>query len=182
MTDSHSPSAASLAQAKMPTVLRTTSISMTHAIASFPAAPDLMADAYVVVGLATCFVRADGEISPVTVAEPVPSAYLEALFKGVPTAYQSLHGLTLEQVVSGDSPRRFADMAEAADFCPDFVSRAFAAARTYQSRPVAKSLVPPGTCTSEVNYSTERKRILNADHIVRVEDNVKQHEYTHKVL
>jgi UDP-galactopyranose mutase len=34
----------------------------------------------------------------------------------------------------------------------------------------------------EFNHSTERKRLLNAVHVVRKEDNVKQHEYTHKVL
>lgn len=155
---------------------------MTHATATFQSASDLTPDDYVVIGLATCFVREDGEVSPVTVAEPVPSAYLEAVLKGVPTSYQSLHAVTLGKVVSADQPQKLDEADEGTDFCPDFVTRTFAAARTYKSRPEAQALIPIGTSTTEINYSTARKRVLNAEHIVRTEDNVKQHEYTHKVL
>lgn len=156
---------------------------MTSATAIFQSAPDLTPDDYIVIGLATCFIRTDGEVSQVTVAEPVPSAYLEALLKGVPTSYQSLHAVTLGKVLAaGEQPQMIQGAAKDADFCPDFVSRVFAAARTYKSRPEAQTLIPTGSTTTDVNYSTERKRVLNAEHIVRAEDNVKQHEYTHKVL
>lgn len=155
---------------------------MTSATAVFKSAPDLSPDDYVVVGLATCFVREEGEVSQVTVAEPVPSAYLEALFKGVPTSYQSLHAVTLGEVVSDEQPQMIPGAAKNTDFCPEFISRIFAAARTYKSRPEAQALVPVGSTKTDINHSTERKRVLNAEHIVRTEDNVKQHEYTHKVL
>ncbi|NEQ29477.1 MAG: hypothetical protein F6K04_00475 [Leptolyngbya sp. SIO4C5] len=145
-------------------------------------ATDLTPADYLVVGLATCYTKEDGEVSEVTVVEPVPSAYLEAVLKGVPTSYRSLHGTTLGEVVVGDRPQMIAAAGAEVQFCSDFASRAFAAARTYQSRPSAQALVPVGTDLTEINYSTEKKRILNAQNIVSPEDNVKQHEYTHKVL
>jgi hypothetical protein len=62
------------------------------------------------------------------------------------------------------------------------LARAIAAARTYQSRKEAQSHIPVGTSRNDFNYSTERKRVLNQTRVVRKEDDVKQHEYTHKVL
>lgn len=145
-------------------------------------APDLNQDDYLVIGLATCFVREDGEISEVTVVEPVPSAYLEAIFKGVPTAYRSLHGVTLGQVVSSDSFQLPADLPADAQLCENFNERCIASARTFYSRPEAKGYVPLGSSRTDINYSTAKKRILNAENIVSPEDNVKQHSHTHKVL
>jgi hypothetical protein len=153
-------------------------------VSSYPTAPDLSADDYVVVGLATCFVKEEGEVRAVTLLEPVPSAYLEALLKGVPTSYQSLHGVTLGQILNADGqPQEFAvDEASDASLSPDFVERAFSAARTYQSRISAQALVPVGTIFKDINYSTEKKRILNLEQVVTAEDNVKQHQYTHMTL
>ena len=51
-------------------------------------ATDLAADDYLVVGLATCFVKEDGEVHEVEVIEPIPSAALEAIVKGIPTSYK----------------------------------------------------------------------------------------------
>jgi hypothetical protein len=39
-----------------------------------------------------------------------------------------------------------------------------------------------GTVRNDFTYSLERKRVLNSERIIRTEDNVKQHEHTHKVL
>lgn len=154
---------------------------MTTAI-SYPHAPDLAADDYIVLGLATCFVKEDGEVYTQEVVEPIPSAALEALLKGIPTSYKLAYATTLANVLDGDKaqiPQEFPDSAQLAD---EFVSRAIAAARTYKSREQAKSLIPVGKTYTEFNYSTERKRVLNAARVVTKDDNIKQHSHTHKVL
>jgi len=69
-----------------------------------------------------------------------------------------------------------------AQFCEDFNERAIAAVRTYKRRPEATQHLPPGTTKDDLNFSLERKRVLNAVNVVRTEDNVKQHSHTHKVL
>ena len=67
-------------------------------------------------------------------------------------------------------------------FCENFVERALASARTYHNKPDVQARVPNGQPFSDVNFSTEKKRILNASHKVTAEDNVKQHKYTHMTL
>ncbi len=151
-------------------------------VTAYPNAPDLSADDYLVIGLATCFIKEDGEVSQVKVVEPIPSAALEAIVKGIPTSYQIACGTTLGAVLSGETPLLPTDFPPEAQFSDNFASRAIAATRTYKIHPEVKSLVPPGTRRDDLNYSLERKRILNAENIVSSEDNVKQHEYTHKVL
>ncbi|MBE9229423.1 hypothetical protein IQ264_28875 [Phormidium sp. LEGE 05292] len=145
-------------------------------------ASDVSADDYVVLGLATCFLKADGEVHQVSVVEPIPSAALEALIKGIPTSYQFAGATTLGAVLPSEIPQLPADFPPDAQFCDEFAERAIAAARTYKSRPVAQSHIPQGTTRQDFNYSVERKRVLNSQRIVRTEDNVKQHEYTHKTL
>lgn len=145
-------------------------------------APDLAADAYIVLGLATCFVKDEGEVHEVAVVEPIPSAALEAIVKGIPTSYQLAIATTMEAVFAGDTPQLPTSFPATAQFCDEFVDRAIAAARTYKVRPVAQAHIPVGSSRSDFNYSVERKRVLNSQRLVRTEDNVKQHEYTHKVL
>ncbi|MBE9079306.1 hypothetical protein IQ241_18730 [Romeria aff. gracilis LEGE 07310] len=153
------------------------------ATAAYPNAPDLNAEDYILIGLATCFLKQEGEVTQVTMAEPIPSAYLEALMKGVPTSYQSLYAVSLGEVLEAGQPKLLpAAKAANAQVSPDFVEQALAAARTYQSRPEAQTFVPAGTVYTDVNYSTERKRILNAENMVTADDNVKQHQYTHMTL
>ncbi len=142
----------------------------------------LGADDYLAIGLATCFVKQDGEVYEVQVIEPIPSAALEALLKNIPTSYAQVCGMRLGEVLVGESWQRPAGFPEQAQFCQEFGERAIAAARTYQSRPRAQDLIPVGTVRTDLNFSTERKRVLNSVSVVRPEDNVKQHEYTHKVL
>ncbi|PSB26731.1 hypothetical protein [Stenomitos frigidus] len=145
-------------------------------------APDLAADDYIVLGLATCFVKDEGEVHEVAVVEPIPSAALEAIVKGIPTSYQTAIATTMGVVWSSDTPQLPAAFPATAQFCDEFTERAIAAARTYKVRPVAQAHIPVGSSRSDFTYSTERKRVLNSQRLVRTEDNVKQHEYTHKVL
>ncbi|WP_414564890.1 MULTISPECIES: hypothetical protein [unclassified Anabaena] len=154
---------------------------MTTAI-SYQDAPDLTADDYIVIGLSTCFIKEDGEVYQVEVVEPIPSAALEALFKGIPTSYKLAYATTLATVLNGDTPILPDGFPTSAQLGEEFVSRVFAAARTYKRREIAKSLIPLGTTHTDFQYSTERKRVLNAARVVNKEDNVKQHSHTHKVL
>jgi len=149
---------------------------------SFPNAPDLSADDYLVIGLATCFIKEEGEVYEVQIIEPIPSAALEAIVKGIPTSYQMACATTLGAVLAGDTLQKPDGFPESAQFSDEFVQRAIAAARTYKRREVAKSHIPQGTTRQDFKYSTERKRVLNTKRVVTKEDNVKQHAYTHKVL
>lgn len=148
----------------------------------FPTAPDLCADDYCVFGLATCFLKEDGEVYQVQVVEPIPSAALEALVKGIPTSYRLACAKSLGEVFLEDKPQIPTEFPAETQFCDDFAYRAIAAARTYKRRTEAQAHIPLGTIRDDLNYSLERKRILNAVNVVRTEDNVKQHAHTHKVL
>lgn len=148
----------------------------------YPNAPDLSADDYFVIGLASCFVKEDGEVHEIQVIEPIPSAALEAIVKGIPTSYKLASATTLGTVLDGDQLQIPSGFPASAQFADEFVPRAIAAARTYKTREVAQSLIPAGTCREDFNYSTERKRVLNMKRVVTKEDNVKQHAYTHQVL
>jgi hypothetical protein len=128
----------------------------------YPNTPDIVAEDYVVLGLASCFIKDDGEIHQVQVVEPIPSAALEAIVKGIPTSYEGFPA--------------------GAQFCDDFAYRATSAARTFKTRTVAQEHIPLGVTKSDFNFSTERKRVLNSERIIKTEDNVKQHAYTHQKL
>ncbi len=149
---------------------------------SYPNAPDLAADDYIVIGLATCFVKEDGEVHEVEVIEPIPSASLESLFKGIPTSYKCAVATTLGSVLDGETARKPAELDNGAQIANDFGERAFAAARTYKRKEEAKSLIPLGETYSNFQYSVEKKRVLNDQRVVNKDDNVKQHSHTHKIL
>lgn len=155
---------------------------LSTAAATFPQAQDLAPDNYLLLGVATCFVKEDGEVREVTVIEPVPSSTSETLLAGVPTSYKTIYATTLGNVIAGDQPQRLADFPAEAQFCHDFAFRASSAARTFLRNPAYTDRVAVGSCYDKLNYSTERKRVLNAKHVVSAEDNVKQHSHTHKVL
>jgi hypothetical protein len=155
---------------------------MTSAIL-FPDTQDLTVDDYCVLGLATCFLRDEGEIHQVQIVEPIPSAALEAILKGIPTSYQLAVAKSLGEVFPDQSqPKIPTEFPENTQLCDNFSERLIAATRTYKRRPEAQVHIPLGTKRSDFNYSLERKRVLNSVNVVRTEDNVKQHEYTHKVL
>lgn len=140
------------------------------------------AEDYVVVGLATCFVKQEGKLQPIKVIEPIPSAALEAILKGIPTSYEAAMGTTYGAVLADETPQRPANFPAEGQFCDEFVERLRATARSYASRPVATEHIPVGELKTDFNFSTERKRMLNAERVVSTEDNVKQHSHTHKVL
>ena len=155
---------------------------MTNTI--FARAADLSSEDYCVLGLATCFVRDEGEIEQLTILEPIPSAALEALVKGIPTSYQIACSKTLGEIFQDDTVKIPEDLAtaEKINLCDRFAERVAAATRTYKSRPEAKKHLPLGTVKQDFNYSLDRKRVLNNSRAVSTEDNVKQHSHTHKVL
>ncbi|AFY50820.1 hypothetical protein Nos7524_5095 [Nostoc sp. PCC 7524] len=154
---------------------------MTTTIA-YQNAPDLAADDYVVIGLATCFIKDAGEVHQVEIIEPIPSAALEALLKGISTSYKLAVATNVSAVVNGEQPSLPVGFPESAQFADEFVQRVFAAARTYKRRESAQALIPLGTTYTDFQYSLERKRVLNATRLVTKDDNVKQHSHTHKVL
>lgn len=147
-------------------------------------ASDLTASDYCVLGLATCFVKEDGEIREIAVLEPIPSAALEAILKGIPTSYQWLYATVLGEIYDGESNLRplAAWLETAGQYCDKFEERAIAAARTYKIHPSSQEHLPLYQRRADLNYSLERKRVLNISHVVRPEDNVKQHPHTHNKL
>lgn len=144
--------------------------------------PDLGADDYCVFGLATCFVREDGETIEVQVIEPIPSAALEAILKGIPTSYKFACAKPIGAFFAADTLQIPSEFPEGSQLCDEFLSRVVSASRTYKSRPEAKAHIALNTVYDELNYSVERKRVLNASRVVNKDDNVKQHAYTHQVL
>lgn len=148
----------------------------------FNHAPDVSAEDYCVFGLATCFIRGEGEVTQVQVVEPIPSSALEAILKGVPTSYQFAVSKQIGDLISKEKLSLPAEFPPETQFSENFVERTVAASRTYKNRTEAMKHLPLGTVYKEFNYSLERKRILNSDNIVTAEDNVKQHAYTHQVL
>ena len=145
-------------------------------------ASDISTNDYCVFGLATCFFREEGEVHEVKIIEPIPSASLEAILHGIPTSYELAFAKTLGEFFNEEKIMIPTDVPESAQLCDRFEERVIAATRTYKSRPEATQHIELGTVKQDLNYSLERKRILNAENIVRTEDNVKQHSHTHKVL
>jgi hypothetical protein len=145
-------------------------------------APDLTAEDYLVVGVATCFFRDDDGVHAVKVIEPIPSSAIEALLKGIPTSYEIAAGTTLGALIGGDTPEIPASFPTDCQLGNEFAYRCIASARTYKRRPQAQAHIALGETYTSFNYSTERKRILNADRVVTKDDNVKQHAYTHQKL
>ena len=148
----------------------------------FPQASDLTVDDYCVFGLATCFMREDGDIQQVKIFEPIPSAALEAILKGIPTSYELACAKSLGEIFTGETLQIPSELPSEVRLCDRFAERVIAAARTYKTRPEAKQHIPLGSVKQDLNYSLERKRVLNTVNVVRTEDNVKQHSHTHKVL
>ncbi|MDJ0746782.1 MAG: hypothetical protein QNJ32_25965 [Xenococcaceae cyanobacterium MO_167.B27] len=138
---------------------------------------------YCVFGLATCFVQEEeGEIHQVKIIEPIPSAALEAIIQGIPTSYELAYATTLGEIIKEDTPTIPQEFPASTQLCDNFTERALAATRTYKTRPSATKHIPIGTLKQDLNYSLAKKRVLNSSTVVRTEDNVKQHQYTHQVL
>jgi hypothetical protein len=67
--------------------------------------PDLTAEDYVVIGLATCFYRDEDGVKQVQIVEPIPASALEALLKGVPTSYSLAVATTIGAVLADVQPQ-----------------------------------------------------------------------------
>jgi hypothetical protein len=145
---------------------------------------DLTPDSYLVLGVAHCFSKVEAEVIPIKLIEPIPSASLETLIKGVPTSYEVAGAFRLGDVLpdSGEGIIPPSLSSYQAQLCSEFRERAIASARTYKSHPQAQEHIPLGTIFDKFNFSLDKKRILNAKRVVRDEDNIKQHSHTHKVL
>jgi hypothetical protein len=144
---------------------------------------DLSTDTYLVLGLATCFIKQEGgKLQSVKVIEPIPSAALEVIVHAIPTSYELAVGTTLGAILADNTLQRPAAFPADAQFGESFIERAIAAARSYKARPAAQDHIPLGQVRQDFKFSTERKRTLNAERMVTAEDNVKQHAYTHQVL
>ncbi|MBV5261373.1 hypothetical protein FLX56_23435 [Synechococcus moorigangaii CMS01] len=139
-------------------------------------------DDYCVFGVAVCFVRTEGQVQAVEVLEPIPSAALAALLKGIPTSYRLAQALSLGDMIQNSQLKFPTAFGEALQVPDDFLERTTAAARTYKRHPETQALIPLGTVYEQFNHSTTKKRVLNQVNIVSAEDNVKQHAHTHTVL
>jgi len=145
-------------------------------------APDISEQDYCVLGLATCFFREEGQIQQIQIIEPIPSAALEAIIKKIPTSYKIACAKKIGDILIENQAKIPPEFPENTQFCADFTERLIAATRTYKKRPEAKEHINLNSIREDFNYSLERKRILNTENIVKTEDNVKQHAYTHQVL
>ncbi|PSO50716.1 MAG: hypothetical protein BRC33_02495 [Cyanobacteria bacterium SW_9_44_58] len=148
----------------------------------FSNAPEISADDYCVFGVATCFIREEGETKEVKVIEPLPSSSLESVLGGAPTSYQMVAAKPVKEVFDGQNLIKPDDFPQDADFGTDFTERIIAAVRTYKSHEHLQSSFPLGTLRDDLNHSTKRKRVLNAERIVRTEEKAKQHSHPHKAI
>ncbi|BBA79580.1 hypothetical protein RGRSB_1095 [cyanobacterium endosymbiont of Rhopalodia gibberula] len=149
-----------------------------------PNAPDISTDDYCVFGLATCYLKEDGEFFEIQVIEPIPSAALETILKGIPTSYQLACARSVGEVIEIEKEvlHKPSDFPDNAKFCFNFAERVVATVRTYKTRTEVRAHIPEGTSRDDFNYSLERKRVLNEVNIVRKEDNVKQHSHARQIL
>lgn len=147
-----------------------------------PNVAEVPSEAYVVLGLATCFIKEDGKLQPIKVVEPIPSAAFETLCKGIETSYTMAIATTVGNVWTQGQTLIPTSFGTDVQPCEAFEERLMAAARSYRSHEALQALLPLGQIKTDFQYSTERKRVLNVERAVSTEDNVKQHAYTHQVL
>ncbi len=142
-----------------------------------PLPADLSPQSYLLLGLAHCFWKEEGGLAELLIIEPIPTATLGPLLQGMATSYAVLRATTLEEAA-----QVMGEYFSTAQPCPDFWERAIAAARTFQREPQAMTHVAVGQERRDLNFSLERKRVLNSRRSVRDSDNVRQHPHTHKQL
>ncbi|KFF41649.1 MAG: hypothetical protein JXR06_05065 [Candidatus Atelocyanobacterium thalassa] len=143
---------------------------------------DITDNDYCVFGLATCFLKNDGEFDKIQIIEPIPSSALEILLKGIPTSYELICAMPIGSIIKDKSLTKTVDFPEKAKFCDLFIERTVAAVRTYKRNSHICSQFSLGSIKKDLNFSLEKKRVLNTIHSVTVEDNVKQHSHTHATL
>ena len=148
----------------------------------FSNASKISPDDYCVFGVATCFIREEGETKQVNVIEPLPASTLESVLEGAATSYQMIAAKPVKAVFDGQNLIKPDEFPQDADFRTDFTERIIASVRTYKCNDHLQSSFPLGTLKQDLNHSTKQKRVLNPERMVRTEDNVKQDSHTHSVL
>lgn len=128
-------------------------------------------------GVATCFKRVENKLTEVLILEPLPASAVDCIARlQVPTSYRRLLGITLGDVPDtiSELPSGLISDGEQVVFAEDFGERAKAASRTFRRSPEIAQSIVPGKLVEDLNYSTEFKRILNANWEPSFDDNVKQ--------
>mmetsp|Transcript_19979 Transcript_19979/g.62839 ORF Transcript_19979/g.62839 Transcript_19979/m.62839 type:complete len:211 (+) Transcript_19979:36-668(+) len=145
----------------------------------------LVAENYIALGLAKVFML-NGGGSPTAqyLVEPLTAATLETLQLGVPTSYCRVLALTCGDLfddVAEPSSVNLASLAtltadyEDVKLCEDMIERATAAARTFRRRVEATQFIPVYQTSEDLNFNTDRKRIMDFHFEPSFDDNVKQH-------
>lgn len=138
---------------------------------------------YIAIGLATWFRRTEGEdmrnkLEEVRMIEPISSGSLEVIAgTGTPTSYSRVAAMTMGELSDcvEELPSGLVEGYEdSVLFAEDFGERALASARTYRRKPDAKELLKIGNVSKDLNYSTEKRRMLDESWEPNFEDNVKQ--------
>jgi hypothetical protein len=142
-----------------------------------PLPADLSPQSYLLLGLAHCFWKEEGGLTELLIIEPIPTATLGPLLRGMATSYAVLRATTL-----GEATQVMDEYFPTAQPCSDFWERAIAASRTFQREPQAMTHLAVGQERRDLNFSLERKRVLNSRRSVRDSDNVRQHPHSHKQL
>lgn len=83
--------------------------------------PNVGALSYLVLGLATCFIKKDGEVIPGQVIEPIPSATLETIVARIPTSYEFAFATDFHAVIQGEKLIRPEGFPEGSRGCEDFI-------------------------------------------------------------
>lgn len=134
---------------------------------------------FVVLGLAQCWKRdEEGQLTPLQLIEPVPSAAFLALLQDIPSSFSMLTAIDPKTMTEGQRPQAF---PQEAILPADFQERLEAAARTFNHDKNARTHLPIGQ-TKTIDKPLKQKRIINQTNIVSDNDNVKQHPNTSKIF
>lgn len=142
----------------------------------------LAAENYVAMGLAKVFLMNEGKPKEQYIVEPLTAGTLETLQLGVPTSYCRVLATTCGDLFDDAAMpttlnvEALDKLTEGYDFqlCESILERSMAAARTFRRRPEAASFVPVHETTEDVNFNTDRKRIMDLHYEPKFDDNVKQ--------
>lgn len=138
-------------------------------------------------GLARCYVRnEDVKLDEYFVYEPLTAASLEMIANSpdVPTSYKRITAFSANDIFEGPAARptgiqveklKILCQDEEGHICENALERTLAAARTFKRRVEAKMCAYGYVMNEdEINFNTERKRIMNHKYEPSFDDNVKQ--------
>lgn len=151
---------------------------------SHPAFGDpLDANNYIALGLAKVFMMSEGSPTAKYLVEPLTAGTLETLQLGVPTSYCRVLATTCGQLFDDlaapskiriESLTKLIEGFEGVQICESMIERAAAAARTFRRRPEATTFIAIDQTSEELNFNTDRKRIIDMHFEPSFDDNVKQ--------